>query len=178
MLPVAIYCYEKKLNFQEISKIVNDLTSLTHRHELSKLANYIYVNYCILLLDGHDKMRAYELLKQIDYSMYKRENLNKFRKVIRNKIFNFDLKDINSDDNVVSTLEAVFWIILNTDTFKQAILGACNLGDATSSIGAITGSIAGLIYDFDAIPNEWIMELTNSKELIKLMNDFEINIGI
>ncbi len=178
MLPIAIYCYEKRLNFQEISELVNNITSLTHRHEISKLGNYIYVNYCILLLDGYDKYRAYELLKKIDYSMYKRDAINRFRKVIKNKIYNFDLKDIYSNTDVVKTLESVFWIILNTETFKQAIIGACNLGDATSSIGAITGSLAGLIYQFDDIPNNWIINLTNSKYLIQLMNNFEINIGI
>ena len=42
----------------------------------------------------------------------------------------------------MDSLEAVLWVILNTDSFNQAIIGAINLGNETDRIGACTGGLA------------------------------------
>ena len=56
-------------------------------------------------------------------------------------------------------------MVLNTNSYKQAIVGAINLGGDTNTIGALTGSIAGVIYGVDEIPNEWIDDI-RSKEIV------------
>ena len=80
---------------------------------------------------------------------------------------------IQADGYIVSTLEAVLWSLLNTDSFKKAIIKAVNLGDDTDTVGAITGSIAGVIYGSNAIPKNWLKDLVNKEYLEEVSIDFE-----
>nr|WP_082752982.1 ADP-ribosylglycohydrolase family protein [Capnocytophaga haemolytica] len=41
------------------------------------------------------------------------------------------------------------------------------MGEDTDTIGAITGSLAGAIYGYTAIPKQWIVAIAN-EELIKM----------
>ena len=63
------------------------------------------------------------------------------------------------------TFEASLWCLLNTNSYKEAVLKAINLGDDTDTTGAVTGGLAGIIYGFDEFPKEWVDEL-KSKEII------------
>lgn len=78
---------------------------------------------------------------------------------------NLDRDSIESGGYVVHTLEASLWCILNTATYSSAVLTAVNLGNDTDTTAAVTGALAGLIYGYESIPQEWINALAN-KELI------------
>ncbi len=80
---------------------------------------------------------------------------------------------IKSSGYVVDTLEASIWVILNCNSFKEAIIGAINLGDDTDTVGAITGSMAGILYGYENIPKEWLKELKKKEYLIDLASSFE-----
>ena len=43
ILPLIYYCYAKKMNNADIYKVVRDVSSITHRHEISIMGCYIYV---------------------------------------------------------------------------------------------------------------------------------------
>ncbi|WP_254391860.1 ADP-ribosylglycohydrolase family protein [Terribacillus sp. DMT04] len=58
-----------------------------------------------------------------------------------------------SDGYVVHTLEAAIWSLGNSNNFKDAVLTAVNLGGDTDTVASITGSLAGMIYKMDSIPN-------------------------
>lgn len=64
MLPIAYYCYYKKLNEKEIYQIVKNISSLTHAHQVSVLGCYIYVSYVINLLNGKDKFEVMKKYKK------------------------------------------------------------------------------------------------------------------
>ena len=53
---------------------------------------------------------------------------------------------IESSGYVVDTLEAAVWCLLNTDTQKDCLLKAVNLGDDTDTVAAVAGGLAGLYY--------------------------------
>ena len=74
-------------------------------------------------------------------------------------IFKLSIDDIVSSAYVVSSLEASLWSILNTDSYEDAVLKAINLGGDTDTIGAITGSMAGIIYGRKNIPSRWLNKL-------------------
>ena len=50
--------------------LTNNISSLTHAHNISKLGCYIYVRFIMCLLDGKSKEEAYEYIKSIDYLPY------------------------------------------------------------------------------------------------------------
>ena len=173
ILPVALYCYYKKLDNNDIYSIVKDISSLTHRHEISILGCYIYVLYVINLLNGIDKYDAYDLLKKEDYSMFSEESLNIYRRILKSDIYGLEENDIKSSGFVVDTLEASLWSLLVTKNYKDAVLKAVNLGGDTDTIAAITGSMAGIIYGYDSIPSDWVNCLARKEYLFDLSKKFE-----
>jgi ADP-ribosylglycohydrolase len=74
--------------------------------------------------------------------------------------------EIKSTGYVVDAFEAAIWCIIKTDSYKECILKAVNLGDDTDTVAAIAGGLAGIIYGYDNIPNEWIDKLQR-KDIIE-----------
>ena len=70
------------------------------------------------------------------------------------------------------TQEAVLWSFLTTDNFQDAVLTAINLGDDTDTIGALTGSLAGIQYGLKSIPEKWATTLKRGRYLVKLCDQF------
>ena len=173
ILPVALYCYSKKSSDSEIISLVNDISSLTHAHDISKLGCYIYVKYIIYLLEGLSKEDAYKKIQKEDYSSYSEEAINVYDRILKNNIYDYPLDEIKSSGYVVDTLECVLWILLNAETYRDCIVTSTNIGEDTDTIGAIVGSMAGIIYGYDNIPVEWLEKLRRKDYLIDLANKFE-----
>ena len=62
---------------------------------------------------------------------------------------------------VRDSFEAAIWAIAQAvreghQTFRESVLNAVNLGGDADTIGAITGGLAGSIFGYDGIPEEWI----------------------
>lgn len=63
------------------------------------------------------------------------------------------------EGHVVNTLNNALYWVQHTPNFKKAILGAVNHGGDADTIAAITGSLAGAFYGYEAIPSKWIDQL-------------------
>ena len=173
ILPVALYSYYKKLSDEEIIKLTNDMSSLTHRHEISRLGCYIYVRYIMYLLDGIDKKEAYELIKNIDYSSYSDNAIDRYKRILKDDISKYNIDDISSSGYVVDTLECALWIFLNANNYKETIIASTNIGNDTDTIGAIAGSMAGIVYGKKSIPKSWLDKLKRRDYIICLARNFE-----
>ena len=75
-------------------------------------------------------------------------HLDKFKNVPEN--------EIKTTGYVVDSIEAAIWCLINTDSYRECMLKAVNLGDDTDTVAAIAGGIAGLYYGYDSIPDEWL----------------------
>lgn len=168
MLPIAFYANVKKLGEDDIIDLVCQSSSLTHGHEISKLGCYIYVRYMMFLLAGCDKKKSYELIKKLDYSFFSMKSRKAYKRILEDDITKYSIEQISSSGYIVNTLETVIWCIFNTNNFRHAILGTINLGGDTDTIGALTGALAGIIYGFNSIPEEWL-EVLQKREYLKLM---------
>ena len=124
---------------EEIEKV----SAITHAHEISRKACLDYVHLARKLIEGE-----------------KLENLG------LDDLKNKSEEEIKSTGFVLHTLESSLWCILNTNSYKDAVLKAVNLGDDTDTTAAVTGGLAGIIYGFDEIPRDWIDKLKN-KNLIE-----------
>lgn len=173
ILPVAYYANRKKLNEKEIYELVKKISSMTHAHEISILGCYIYILYINNLLNGKDKYASYNMTKIADYSMFSEDSLEKYKRILKGNIKELNITDISSSGYVLDTLEASLWVTLNANDYKESIIGAINLGNDTDTIGAITGSMTGIIYGYDSIPKEWIEKLQRREYLEQLCEDFE-----
>lgn len=173
ILPIAYYIYYKNIkDNKKIYKIVKDVSSITHAHEVSILGCYIYVIYTLSLLEEKDKNKAYMTLKETDYSMFSESALNKYSRILKDDISKFALNEISSSGYVVSTLEAVMWLFINANDFNTTILKAANLGDDTDTVAAITGGLLGIYYGIDNIKESWRQILKRYDYIVDLCNNF------
>jgi protein-tyrosine phosphatase len=69
---------------------------------------------------------------------------------------------------VIDTLEAAVWCLLTTNSYKECVLKAVNLGDDTDTVAAVAGGLAGALYGLEGIPQEWLDTLIK-REYIEAM---------
>lgn len=168
--PLTFYMYGIR-KAEERFRIVRDVSSLTHAHEWSVAACYIYLEMLNKLRMGRKKQEAYTELRE-DFArgvlFIGKETLAKFVRILENDISTLPEKDIRSSGFVIDTLEAAFWCFLTTDNYKDAVLKAVNLGDDTDTTGAVTGALAGLAYGLESIPQEWREQLAAYDEVRRI----------
>lgn len=56
---------------------------------------------------------------------------------------------------VIDTMEAALWAFHRTDSFREGVLSAVNLGRDADTTGAVYGQLAGAYYGVEGIPAEW-----------------------
>lgn len=153
--------------------VIHTASALTHMHERSKMACGIYAFVLWELLKKPDKQsigigankarRFYKNSSEFDAfetMLFKRicgigrnfsENFEEYRRP--------DRTEIKSSGYVVDSIEAAVWCLKTTSSYKGCVLKAVNLGDDTDTIAAIAGGLAGALYGYDTIPQEWLNTL-------------------
>ncbi len=167
-----VFLLLKNFNLINQVKVIKKYTTLTHGHPRSIVASIIYL---FLLKD----MLFYDSLPEVldsvqikleeifsQNSEYWEEYENHFKEIFDKEFYHKSREEIKSTGYVVDTLKACLWCVGTTNSFKDAVLKAVNLGEDTDTIGAITGTLAGAKYSFESIPKEWIEKLVN-KALIE-----------
>ena len=77
-------------------------------------------------------------------------------------------EQVKSTGYVLDTFDASMWAVANTQSFKDALILAVNLGDDADTVGAVTGQIAGSLYGLSGIPSEWLAKLVWKDKIISL----------
>ena len=143
-----------------------DVAGLTHAHEISQTACEIYTNVAMRILGGLKKGRAVYLeTSDLPHPFERLEYLG-----------NLTRDEIKSSGYVVDTLEAALWCLLKTDSYRDCVLTAVNLGDDTDTVAAVAGGLAGIYYGVGGekgIPEEWIAHVAKHDEIKKLCEAFE-----
>lgn len=172
ILPIALYIHKNNIKNPNMLMLVSHISSMTHAHEISILGCYLYVQYIVNLLNTKDKFKALRHIQKLSLDTFSGEHVEVYKRILKGNLKELSLNEISSSGYVVDTLEAVLWVVLNTTNFKQAIIGAINLGEDSDTIGAITGSIAGILYGKNELPIEWLEKLARKKYLEKMIEDF------
>ena len=69
-------------------------------------------------------------------------------------------------------MEATLWVLLNTDSYNQAIIRAINLGNDTDTVGACVGGLAGIYYGQESINQSWKNDLLKFDYINNLCDKF------
>lgn len=145
---------------------VDEVSSLTHSHEISKRACRLYVGTAEQLLKG----------KSIsDCLSYSGIWVREFERIP--KIYKLNRDEIRSSGYVVDTLEAALWCVYNTNTYRDCVLEAVNLGGDTDTIAAVAGGLAGIVYGCggeSGIPDEWIAQIARKDWISDLCERFRL----
>ncbi|QYS87462.1 ADP-ribosylglycohydrolase family protein [Flavobacterium oreochromis] len=171
ILPLVFYIKDKSID--EIYQITKEVSSITHAHFRSVFACFIYLVYALEIIKGSDKEKAYTTMQLIIADFLKEKDFNKnelslFDRILKQNISSIEETNISSSGYVLHSLEASLWCVLTSNSYKETVLKAVNLGGDTDTTGAIAGGLAGLIYGYDAIPTEWINVLARKTDIENL----------
>ena len=136
---------------------VVNVSSLTHAHPISKRACLLYV------IVAEQLMKGKSLSPILTDEMWGGE----FRRL--SGIWEMERDEVKSSGYVVDTLEAALWCLYHTDTYRDCVLTAVNLGGDTDTIAAVAGGLAGIMYGCggeNGIPEAWINQIPR-KDFIK-----------
>jgi ADP-ribosylglycohydrolase len=160
--------------------IVRDISSLTHRHIRSVLACFIYLEIATEILSGKEKTEAYRqacvtvrTFLDETATCTERERAN-FARILSGNLYQEAEEDISSSGYVIHTLEAAIWCLLNTFNYEDAVLKAANLGQDSDTTAAVAGGLAGLLYGWQTIPEEWLTVLARRTEIEELSRKLNI----
>lgn len=172
ILPISLYCIMNNLSFEETKDIIDDVSSLTHAHNISKMGCLIYTEFLRELINTNDKFKAFEHVLSTNYSFYGIDACDAYLRLLDESFIELNEDEIKSTGYVVDTLEASLYCVLNTRNYEDAVLKAINLGGDTDTIAALTGSICGIIYTSRNIPKRWKDDLLKKEYLIDLSNKY------
>lgn len=163
-----------EINDKRVNRIY-ELAGLTHAHILSKICCVYYVYCGIYLLDAPKEdadvkgtlmyaIRAVERYYRVKDIYPMAELMIKGDSLL--EALEWAEEDISSSGFAKDTLIASLWSLCKGNSYQEAVAKAVSLGGDTDTIGAITGSLAGICYGYKNIPQKWLKELKN-KPLIE-----------
>jgi len=184
ILPIVFYLHSVYgadfSSCEEAFSIIHNISALTHAHARSKIACGIYISIAGELINnctGELQLRIYDGIKKAkkyyDSKKEYKDELKHYNRIFNDSFINLPLKEINSSGYVVDTLEAAVWCLLNSDSYKNCVLKAVNLGDDTDTVAAVAGGLAGIFYGFCEIPEEWVCQIPQFEKIVKICEDFD-----
>lgn len=66
-----------------------------------------------------------------------------------------------------------FLMTVTFGNYRDAVLKALNLGEDTDTTAAITGALAGIVFGYWSIPEEWVNLLARIDEILQLADRME-----
>lgn len=173
ILPAVLYTMHEPIESM-ISK-VHAVSCITHAHPRSQMACGIYALYLKDLLRTKNPQKAYKTSCELAIKIYQDmfpEEMDIFSRILNLELLKLEEKDISSSGYVLHSLEAAIWCSLQFNSFSEMVVGAVNLGDDTDTIGAITGSIAGCLYGYSSIPENWMRKIIRIEDAAQLIEQF------
>ncbi len=171
ILPAAFYTH--KMPIKSTLQVVEEISSLTHRHKMCIIACSAYVFLAREIIDGKEKGEAFKSLQDNLPELFgsKEEYLNElkhFKRLLNKDFGSLPINQIKSSGYVIDSLEAAVWCFLNRNDYSETVLEAVNLGGDTDTIGSLAGGLAGLCYGFDGIPRQWVDQIAKKAEIFDL----------
>lgn len=193
ILPVALFIYylreKHSISLGEELSIVHNISALTHAHKRSLLGCGIYVKIALEILKyksqefnsyNHSEVDLETLInKGIMFAEEYYKNDTEFGSELKyyKPLFDFTVKDLDKTDirgsgYVVNCLISSIWCLLHTESYKDAVLMAVNLGEDTDTTAAVVGGLAGLYYGLDDISDDWLGQIAKLDYIEELCGNF------
>ena len=155
---------------------VHRASSITHRHPRSQMACGLYALLVRELLAGLAPEEAYHralicFAEVYQGAPYTAERLH-FQQLGAEHISSLPDSSIGSSGYVLDTLTASIWCLLTTNSLREAVLKAVNLGSDTDTTGCVAGGLTGLWYGPSAIPSDWLNPLARRQDVEELFGRF------
>ncbi len=158
--PFVLYGQHKVLNgtndgYWLWMGLIKQASALTHAHDRSVMGCYIYGYVLSFLLKEATRESLLAGIKFAGEDLDYLDEFEHYERIFKPDFADLPESEIKSSGYVVDTLEAALWCLLTTDNYRDCVLKAVNLGEDTDTVAAIAGGLAGALYGYDAIPEEW-----------------------
>ena len=174
IFPFAYYCIENDLPEEVTCDYISKASMVTHAHPISQLGCFIYTEFLRKIVETKNPKLAYEYIIGIDYLKYfDRDTVLAYKQLLNPSFSRISDESIKDSGYVVDTLESAIYSILHGQGYEDTVLTAINMGYDTDTVAGITGSIAGMLYGKEDIPQRWLDKLRKKEYLEKLGIKFE-----
>ncbi len=167
-LPLAYYFHFNHTDEATKYKMIKEVSAITHAHAISIISCYIYIDFALHILEEKSIEDSFQKIIANKNKYYAYLNSGEqvyFQNIFEKDLKNFSESEIKSSGFVIDSLEASFWCLLNSTSYKETVLKAVNLGEDTDTIAAIAGGVAGILYGYDTIPSDWISIIIKGNEI-------------
>ncbi|NPC93891.1 ADP-ribosylglycohydrolase family protein [Bacillus sp. WMMC1349] len=172
-----IFRLYNEFDFMKKTEIIKQYTEITHAHARAVVGSIIYIELLLRLYHNNSLEESLQSVYNLFVKTFEDDHI--FIKELKHyeRIFDYDFlrtpqEDIQSGGYVVDTLEAAIWCLGNTSSFRDAVLKAVNLGEDTDTVASITGTLAGMYYKMDGIPEEWLEKIVRKQDIDQLIKRF------
>jgi len=149
--------------------LVEASSSITHGDPACRFGCSFYVEVARALLMNkgiEESIRDARTIILSDYDPMRLEGLYKeFEKIIERDLSLIEEDDVPSNGHVQHTLQAALWCLVTSDSYKETVLKAVNLGQDTDTVAAVAGGLAGIRYGIEAIPSHWVEVLARKRDI-------------
>lgn len=155
--PFALFAIAKGMTLGKSLDVIREGSIITHAHPRSIYGCGIYSMVLWDILRGADKAQipaSIENATVLFDGIYPEES-DYYEWTFYKNLTTKTEDEISGSGYVVNTLEAALWCLLTTNSYKECVLKAVNLGEDTDTVAAIAGGLAGALYGYDSIPKEW-----------------------
>lgn len=135
---------------------IREVSAITHTHEISTTTCVAFVHILRGVANG-----AFCLSSAIEGNVP-----DDPRFAFMRDLEDLPREEVRSSGFVLDTLGAALWCALHTDTYKDCVLEAVNLGSDTDTTACVAGALAGALYGYGDIPKER-MEKLRGKDVIE-----------
>lgn len=180
ILPLVFYIFDKPA--AERFEITRRVCSLTHGHIRSTIACHYFLDFAAGIIRGNAPADVYaqlqlELPPVFSSLALPEEEVRLFSRLLEGNIAQLHDDEIHSSGYVLYSLEVAVWCLLTTNSYRDAVLKAVNLGNDTDTNAAITGGLAALHYGKDAIPAHWLDMLARRTAIEDLAQKLQMKLG-
>lgn len=184
-MPLSIWLAKRDITVEETYRLAGDSSAITHGHPRSKLACFYHASLVFYIVEESPNVTdaVVEALRDLKLLREHRPDIADDIEIVTRAVREAlgrgprDGPGCRADGYVVRSLQASIWTLLNSSSYKQAVLTAVNLGDDTDTTGAITGGLAGLVWGQEGIPAEWHKALARKKDIAKATSAFLDSMG-
>lgn len=165
IIPVCIALHNNNTPERIAVQIIEQVSRLTHAHEISLVACGIYYFIAREIMRGNASL--FEMIENgiTNAQAFYGTRFEPFDTIDADYLLDLECDKIKSGGYVKDTLTASLWCLLHTSSYEACVLKAVNLGDDTDTTAAVAGGLAGLYYGFSSIPKNWIKDL-KGKDLL------------
>ncbi|GAD17444.1 ADP-ribosylglycohydrolase family protein [Lentilactobacillus otakiensis] len=172
LMPLAFYLLTKNQHYvfnEATVKLIHDYTATTNRTPKTFIGSGILTNVIIRLIQNPNKYAMLRAVKEaLDYYRSQDEYAAQvpfFEQLEEAHFLRQSSTKLRPSSDVIATLNAVFWCLMNSEQYNVAVSKAVNLGSDADTIGSITSMLASLLFAPVTFPESWLSKLQGRNQI-------------